>query len=98
MQKAEKRPGESDSAGNKRAILDRRNRMTEIEGERKLRRENKLKLAKTRERVRARRAASSKKIAAEHEIPENRVARLDRMKTQKEQYLESEALEERWLG
>ena len=92
--KSRKRPEESDSAGNKRArwieereMTDRRRNETEEE--------KKLRLVNRRERDRARRAASSEKKAAELETPENRVARLDQMKTQKPQRLESETWEER---
>ena len=84
IEKSRKRPRESDSAGNKRARLDRRNRNDRDRRRNETEEEKNLRLAKRRERDRARRAASSekkKKKAAELETQENRVARLDQMKT-----------------
>ena len=67
IEKSRKRPGESNSAGNKRARLDRRNRNDRDRKRNETEEEKKLRLAKRRERDRARRAASSeiKKRAAE---------------------------------
>ena len=52
IEKSRKCRGESDSAGNKKARLDRRTEMTETEGETKLRKK------KSRERDRVRSAVS----------------------------------------
>ena len=60
IEKSRKRPGESDSAGNKRARLDRRNRNDRVR-RKEAEEQKKLRLAKRRERDRAKRAASEKK-------------------------------------
>ena len=71
IEKSRKRPGESDSAGNKRARLDRRNRNDR--DRRRNETEEKLRLAKRRERNRVKKKKEKKKLLN----LKHRVARLD---------------------
>ena len=64
IEKSRKRPGESDSTGNKRARLHGRNKNDRDRRRNKTEKEKKLRLAKIRERDRARRAASFEKNKA----------------------------------
>ena len=62
IEKRRKRPGESNSAGNKRATLDRRNKNDRDRRRNETEEEEKLRLAKRRERDRARELLLKKKL------------------------------------